>query len=81
MPKAELFGTASCPWTRELREWLEWKNVDFEEYDVELDAEAFCRMHELTGGQMTVPVWAEDGKVMQIGWQGRGCVVARGPET
>jgi hypothetical protein len=25
MAKLELFGTASCPHTREMREWLEWK--------------------------------------------------------
>ena len=24
MPEVELFGTASCPYTREMREWLEW---------------------------------------------------------
>ena len=79
MPPAELFGTAGCPYTRELREWLEWKGVDFVEYDVERDADAFHRMREVTGGQVTVPVWVEDGKVKQVGWQGRGCVVARGP--
>ena len=74
MPKTELYGTASCPYTREMREWLEWHNREFEEYDVESDAEAFVRMWEATGGQRTVPVLIEDGKVTQIGWQGRGCV-------
>jgi len=44
MSKTELYGTASCPYTRELREWLEWKNCDFEEYDVEADPEAYARM-------------------------------------
>lgn len=81
MPQAELFGTTSCPYTRELREFLEWKNIDFIEYDVEADPEAFRRMREITGGHVFVPVWAEDGKVKQVGWQGRGCVVARGPEA
>ena len=32
-------------------------------------------MREATGGQRTVPVLVEDGKVAQIGWQGRGCIV------
>ena len=32
-------------------------------------------MLALAGGQRTVPVLVEDGKVVQIGWQGRGCVV------
>ena len=35
-------------------------------------ARACC---DLTGGQRTVPVLVEDGKVIQIGWQGRGCIV------
>lgn len=71
----ELFGAASCPHTREMREWLEWRGRDFEEYDVEADGAAYSRMCELTGGQRMVPVLVEDGKVIQAGWQGRGCVV------
>ena len=40
MAKFELYGTARCPHTQEMREWLEWKRCDFEEYDVEADPEA-----------------------------------------
>ncbi len=78
MPKTELFGTASCQYTQEMREWLEWQGRDFIEYDVERDLEALERMHAATGGQIMVPVLLEDGKVSQIGWHGRGCVVSRG---
>ena len=72
--KTELFGTASCVYTSEMREWLEWNGREFTEYDVERDAAALERMRAATGGQLTVPVLIEDGKVAQIGWQGRGCV-------
>ncbi len=75
MPRYELFGTASCQYTQEMREWLEWKRCDFVEHDVEADAEARKRLLALVNGQRTVPVLVEDGKVVQIGWQGRGCVV------
>ncbi len=78
MPKTELFGTATCVYTAELREWLEWNGREFVEYDVERDTEALERMRAATGGQSTVPVLLEDGKVVQIGWQGRGCFVAGG---
>ena len=78
MPKTELFGTSSCQYTQEMREWLEWQGRGFIEYDVERDCEALGRMHAATGGQITVPVLLEDGKVSQIGWHGRGCVVSRG---
>ena len=57
-----------------MREWLEFSRRDFVEFDVDADAAAFTRMREATG-QRTVPVLLEDGKVVQIGWQGRGCVV------
>jgi glutaredoxin 3 len=76
MAKTELFGTASCPYTAEMRECLEWKGRSFVEYDVERDAAALTRMRAATGGQSTVPVLLEDGKVVEVGWQGRGCFVA-----
>jgi glutaredoxin 3 len=75
MPVYELFGSASCSYTQELRDWLDFKRRDFIEYDVEVDSGALQRMQALTNGQRTVPVLVEDGKVVQIGWQGRGCVV------
>lgn len=73
--RTELYGTAACSFTQELREWLEWKRRDYVEFDVERDSDALDRMLLLTGGQRTVPVLVEDGRAVQIGWQGRGCVV------
>ena len=40
MPNLELYGTASCPYTSEMREWLEWKGTEFTEFDVDADIEA-----------------------------------------
>ena len=71
----ELFGTATCPYTRDLRDDLLWDDKPFEEYDVEDDPDALRRMLTLTGGNGTVPVLVEDGRVVQVGWQGRGCYV------
>jgi glutaredoxin len=72
--KLELYGTKTCQYTQEMREWLEWKGNDFVEYDVETDAAARERMRALAG-QLTVPVLVDGDKVIQIGWQGRGCIV------
>ncbi|MFZ0275625.1 MAG: Uxx-star family glutaredoxin-like (seleno)protein [Candidatus Sulfotelmatobacter sp.] len=71
----ELYGTAHCPHTSEMREWLEWKRSEFVEYDVEADAGARGRMREIASGQRTVPILVEDGKVVQVGWQGHGCII------
>jgi glutaredoxin len=55
--RLELYGTARCPHTQEMREWLEWKRSDFVEYDVEADPEARHRMRVLAAGQRwPVPV-------------------------
>jgi glutaredoxin len=73
--KLELYGATRCPYTQEMREWLEWKRSDFVEYDVEADVEARHRMSDLAPGHRSVPLLVEDGKVVQIGWQGHSCIV------
>jgi mycoredoxin len=75
VPKLELFGTTGCPYTRDMREWLEMRGADFSEYDVEANPSARERMRILSGDQRTVPILVEDDKVIQVGWQGRGCTV------
>jgi len=73
--RLELYGTARCPYTGEMRDWLEWKRSEFVEYDVEADPAARLRMREVARGQRNVPLLVEDGKVIQVGWQGRSCIV------
>lgn len=76
MARLELYGTRSCPHTGEMREWLEFRRQDFVEYDVETDPEARRRFGVLACGQRTVPLLVEAGKVIQVGWQGHGCLVS-----
>jgi glutaredoxin len=75
VPDTELFGTATCAFTREMREWLEWSGREFVEHDVDVDREARRRLRALVGSVHTVPVLLEDGQIVQVGWQGRGCIV------
>jgi glutaredoxin len=72
--KLELFGTARCPHTQDMRDWLEWQRRDFVEYDVDKDTNARTRMLDLSA-QRSVPVLVEDNKVIQVGWQGRTCMI------
>jgi len=74
MANRELFGSSRCPHTQEMRDWLELQGREFVEYDVEADAEARQRFKALPGAPRTVPVLVEEGKVVQVGWQGRGCI-------
>ncbi len=71
----ELYTAAGCEHSAAAREDLEWRGVDFVEYDVEKDREAYERMLGITGGNRTVPVIVEKGKPVQVGWMGRGCMI------
>ena len=71
----ELYTAVGCEFSEAAREDLEWRSVEFVEYDVENDPEARERMLGITGGNRTVPVIVEEGKPAQIGWMGRGCTV------
>jgi glutaredoxin len=75
MPNLELYGTAGCPYTAEMRDWLLWKGSEFTEYDVEADTQARQRIQLLAQPPFTVPLLVQDGKVIQVGWQGRSCLV------
>ena len=75
MPTLELFGTARCPHTQDMRDWLEWQRRDFVEYDVDADRDARARLLNLSSGQRSVPVIVEDHKVIHVGWQGRTCMI------
>lgn len=75
MPSLEMYGTAGCPYTSEMREWLELRGSEFTEYDVERDEHARARMRQFAEAPYSVPMLVEDGKVLQVGWQGRSCVV------
>lgn len=71
----ELYTAPGCEHSAAAREDLEWRGVEFVEYDVEGDPEARERMLRITGGSRTVPVIVEEGKPPQIGWMGRGCII------
>ena len=76
MPTLELYGSIQCPCTRELRDWLEWARRNFLEYDVDREAIALARLQSLTAGFAADPFPVEDGKVVQVGWQVRSCLVS-----
>jgi glutaredoxin 3 len=62
-----------------MRDWLEFNRRDFVEYDVEADPLARQRMRAIDGSLRKVPVLVEDGKVLQVGWQGHGCSIELSP--
>lgn len=70
----ELYTIPGCTHCAAAREDLEWRGIEFVEYDVSADESARARLIGLTG-QRSVPVIIEAGGRIQVGWMGRGCTI------
>ena len=64
MAKAvKVYSTATCPYCKMLKAFLQEKNVSFENIDVGADKNALDEMRQKSG-QMGVPVVDIDGKII-----------------
>jgi len=73
----ELYAMHSCPYCAGLREQLNWDGEEFVEYDVESDPAARERLAQVAPELTIVPILIRDGVVTGVGFQGRGCPLAR----
>ena len=62
-PLIKVYSTKVCPWCIKLKEFLNEKNIKFEDLDVGADQEAAKEMVEKSG-QMGVPVSDINGKII-----------------
>ena len=76
--RLELYASRSCPYCAQLRERLDWDGLGYIEYDIDADSGARARLTALVGSNPMVPVLVEDGRVRQVGVEGRGCYVGSG---
>ena len=63
MKNVKVYSTATCPYCRMLKDFLNEKKVPFENVDVGQDREAVKEMREKSG-QMGVPVVDIEGKII-----------------
>lgn len=63
MKNVIVYSTATCPYCRMLKDFLQEKNIPFENVDVGQDHEAALEMREKSG-QMGVPVLDIAGKII-----------------
>ncbi len=72
--RLELYGSARCPHTSEMRDWLEWKRSEFVEYDVETDPAARGRMRRLRAASAPCPSWSRMARSSR--WAGKATVAS-----
>jgi glutaredoxin 3 len=59
----QIYGKASCGYTRAARQDYEARGWRVEYFDVKLEAAAMARFLELSGGERRVPLIVERGRV------------------
>ena len=53
--KAKIYSTAICPYCERAKMLLDKRNIEFEEYRVDLDEKVFSEMLNLSNGRQSVP--------------------------
>ena len=62
--KVKLYGVPKCPQSMMAKEFMAQQGVDFEEYDVSLDALALQEMKKISGGNERDPVFVVGHEVL-----------------
>jgi len=67
-----MYTKPGCPYCAKARDWYNEQGIPFKEKNAQ-DNRAYRReMFSFSNGDPTVPVIVIDGKLKQIGWEGRG---------
>ena len=67
-----LYTKPGCPYCQKAREHYTQKGIDFDDRNAQDNPVYRKEMLSISSGDPTVPVVVEDGKLKQIGWEGRG---------
>ncbi len=67
-----LYTKPDCPYCAKAREYYSKQGIKFEDRNAQDDLAYRREMFSFTNGDPTVPTIVEDGRLKQIGWEGRG---------
>lgn len=72
MLKVKIYTKPGCPYCQKAREFYTGQGIPFEDLNAQDNLKYREEMLAASHGDPTVPVIVEDGKLKQIGWEGRG---------
>ena len=67
-----LYTKPGCPYCAKARDYYNEKGVAFEDRNAQDNLDYRKEMFAFSDGDPTVPVIVENGRLKQIGWEGRG---------
>lgn len=70
--EVKIYTKPGCPHCAKAREYYTAKGIYFEDLNAQDNLEYRAEMLAISDGDPTVPVIVENGRLKQIGWEGRG---------
>src|SRR6185503_6143470 len=70
--EVKIYTKPGCPHCAKAREYYTAKGIHFEDLNAQDNLEYRAEMLAISDGEPTVPVIVENGRLKQIGWEGRG---------
>jgi glutaredoxin 3 len=72
MSNVVIYTKPGCPYCAKAKEWYNAQGIHFLEKNAQDNREYRKEMFRFSNSDPTVPVIVIDGKLKQIGWEGRG---------
>ena len=72
MSNVVMYTKPGCPHCAKAKNWYSENGISFTEKNAQDSRDIRAEMFTFSDGDPTVPVIVEDGKLKQIGWEGRG---------
>jgi glutaredoxin 3 len=72
MANVVIYTKPGCPYCAKAKTWYREQGIDFVEKNAQDDLSSRREMFSFSHNNPTVPVIVVDGKLKEIGWQGRG---------
>ncbi len=63
-----MYVKAGCPYCQKARDYFNQNNIEFTEYDAQINKNHQREMLEFSGGDLVVPCIIKDGEYVQSGW-------------
>jgi len=70
--EVKIYTKPGCPYCTKAKAYYNERQIPFQEFNAQDNLEFRKEMLAISNGDPTVPVIVEDGRLKQIGWEGRG---------
>jgi len=70
--EVKIYTKPGCPYCAKAKDYYNGRKIPFQEFNAQDNLDYRKEMLAISKGDPTVPVIVEDGRLKQIGWEGRG---------